>query len=281
MNKIVFFLLIYAVLFLTSCEEKVKEVEEGNYLVHVFEYVYAPGQHAALALISDTANVTGDPEENSFIYLGGFGGYFSAAFERNVNNESGDDFAVWALKGISAEPAVVWVMADVNDDGIPNETWYELKGSAYDFSQRNYQISYIRTDSGIDWSDSNGDSGTLVPGYGAVDSKAWWWPEQDSDTIILFGTLLPDVMEDTDTTQNQHWEPVSAGFTWGYAENALGEDYEPEKGYNTFDISNAVDLQGNSVILENIKFIKIQSGVFQIAGWLNEISPEIKGASEL
>ena len=31
----------------------------------------------------------------------------------------------------SSEPGIVWVMQDENGDGLPNDTWYELKGSEY------------------------------------------------------------------------------------------------------------------------------------------------------
>ena len=48
-----------------------------------------------------------------------------------------------------------------------------------------------------------------------------------------------------------------------------------------FDISNAVDKTGNKVNLQGITFIKVQSGIFQVAGWLNEISTEISGAVDL
>jgi hypothetical protein len=50
---------------------------------------------------------------------------------------------------------------------------------------------------------------------------------------------------------------------------------------NLFDISNAVDASGNAVNLAGIRFIKIQSAVFQVAGWLNEISTEVSGAADL
>jgi len=42
-----------------------------------------------------------------------------------------------------------------------------------------------------------------------------------------------------------------------------------------------VDAAGNAVNLTDIRFIKIQTAVFQQAGWTNEVSAEIKGAKEL
>lgn len=267
------------ILLTASCSPESTPKDDANYLVKVFDYVYAPGQHAQIAQMADTAQFTGNPEDNSFVYLGGFGGYISAAFKKDVINDTGKDFAVWAMRGASAEPAVVWVMEDVNKDGLPNETWYQLKGSEQ--SVMNYTLTYTKTDSCVNWSDSKGQSGTLVPGYGAVNSKNWWWPHSQGNSISLTGTLLPDVMEDADTTSSQSWQNIKGKFLWGYAENNLGEDYFSEKGYNALDISNAVDAEGNNVNLTKIRFIKVQSAVFQIAGWLNEVSPEVRGASEL
>lgn len=44
----------------------------------------------------------------------------------------GYDFAIEgnAFDG-SSEPGIVWVMQDVNGNGLPDDTWYQLKGSEY------------------------------------------------------------------------------------------------------------------------------------------------------
>ena len=70
-------------------------------------------------------------------------------------------------------------------------------------------------------------------------------------------------------------------FTWGYAENVFGTDYETTVGGNKLDISNTVDAVGNSVNLPHIRFVKVQSAVFQQTGWLNEVSSEVRGAKDL
>ena len=70
-------------------------------------------------------------------------------------------------------------------------------------------------------------------------------------------------------------------FTSGYAECYNNSDYNNSLKANILDISSAVDKAGNKVNLSGIRFIKVQSGVFQIAGWLNEVSTEISGAADL
>jgi hypothetical protein len=70
-------------------------------------------------------------------------------------------------------------------------------------------------------------------------------------------------------------------FSWGYAENMYGTDYDSNVAANKLDISNALDAAGNPVNLTSIRFIKVQTGVFQQAGWTNEVSSEVRGAKDL
>jgi hypothetical protein len=60
-----------------------------------------------------------------------------------------------------------------------------------------------------------------------------------------------------------------------------GTDYDSNVAANKLDISNAVDAAGNPVNLTSIRFIKVQTGVFQQAGWTNEVSSEVRGAKDL
>ncbi|MBV5342718.1 PKD domain-containing protein, partial [bacterium] len=92
---------------------------------------------------------------------------------------------------------------------------------------------------------------------------------------------LPDSYENTGTATTQLWTVPAGKYAWGYAENNSGTDYDSDKGSNKLDISNAVDEHGNPVSLPNIRFLKIQTAVLQQAGWLNEVSSELRGAKEL
>ena len=44
----------------------------------------------------------------------------------------------------SSEPGIVWVMQDENGDGLPNDTWYELRGSEYGKAEtwQDYAVTY-------------------------------------------------------------------------------------------------------------------------------------------
>lgn len=262
------------------------------YISEIFEYIYAPGQHAANVSYEDTKKIVGKPE--SFLHLGGFGGYVVVGFDHDIPNiESEYDFEIYP-EGIDAEPAIVYVMCDKNGDGIPNETWYELKGSEFNHPAtiRNYEITYYKPKSekeNIHWEDNQGNTGELREGNRKdketdvfFPTSAWWWNNTTEDSIILTGTRLPDAyINQSFGQQSERWIVIDSLFTWGYAENNKGNDYDKKTRSNRFDISNAVDSLGHPIELKHVRFIKIQTAILQQAGWLNEISSEIKGARDL
>jgi len=273
---------------MSSCEGKTPDFPDDNhsaYITCVFDYVYAPGQHAQLAKSSDGANFIGKPSnDKAWLYLGGFGGYVVAGFNHNVENGDGADFEVYALPGAMPEPAVVYVMSDDNADGKPNETWYELKGNQFDNSRRNYWVRYYKAVSETDnvtWKDSEGSRGELISGFGGAVSASWWWNSTLTDSITFSGTRLPDAYDNSSSAETQYWVVPTGRYTCGYAENQDGTDFDKMPGTNKLDISNAVNVDGSAKVLANIRFIKVQTGVFQRAGWTNEVSSEVRGARDL
>ena len=255
------------------------------YITKVFEYVYGPGQHAKIAKPTDISNFTGAPSnDKGWLYLGGFGGYVVAGFDHNVVNGDSFDFEVYGLQGASPEPGIVYVMPDTNGDGLPNDIWYELKGNQYANSHHAYRVRYYKAkadSANITWKDSEGTSGELISGFGSNFSSGWWWPSTTTDSITFSVDRLPDAYDNNSSGGTQYWVVPHDRFVWGYAKNMFGTDYDASVGANKFDISNAVDSLGNAVTLTSIRFIKIQTSVFQQAGWLNEVSTEVRGARDL
>ena len=109
--------------------------------VKVYHLRPAPGQFIA--------QISGQTEEeacryaetrmnvqNNYVSLGAWGGYIIVGFDHSVYNKpdvssnGGYDFAIIGnpFDG-SSEPGIVYVMQDENGDGLPNDTWYELRGS--------------------------------------------------------------------------------------------------------------------------------------------------------
>jgi len=287
--------LVLGIVLFSACSQSEKlmgpEISFSNYspyITKVFDYKYGPGQHAA-QIPSDWKgdDFIGKPWTGTklFTSLGGWGGYIIAGFDHIVKNTDGADFAVFTQPGAGSEPGVVFVMDDANNDGIPNDgEWAEIRGSEYNHPEtiHNYQVTYYKPvgNGNVTWKDNKGISGELVPVY---ESASWWWSGYGNKTEVIFtGLKLPDAYKNIPTQpESANWIVRPGMFTFGYAECYNNSDYNKSLKANTFDISNAVDNQSNKVNLAGIKFIRIQSGVFQVAGWLNEISTEISGAADL
>lgn len=258
------------------------------FISKVFEYQYGPGQNATL-IPSDWkgTDFIGEPWTGTKTYtsLGGWGGYIIAGFDHTIKNSVGNDFAVFTQPGAGSEPGVVYIMSDTNGDGVPNDgEWAEIKGSEYNNPEtiHDYKVTYYKpvNNGNITWKDNHGSSGELIPGYG---NSSWWWSGYGNQSEVVFnGEKLPNAYINTSTQVGvENWAVRPGLFTSGYAECYFNLDYNISLKANLFDLSNAVDSAGNKVSLEGITFIKVQSGVFQVAGWLNEISPEISGAADL
>jgi len=258
------------------------------YISKVFDYQYGPGQHASLIPSAWKGDdFIGQPWTGTKIYtsLGGWGGYIIAGFDHTISNDTGADFAIFTQPGPGSEPGIVYVMKDTNGDGIPNDgDWYEIKGSEYNNTEtiHNYQVTYYKPagSGNVTWKDNKGGSSELKPVY---TSDSWWWSGYGNKSEVVFtGEKLPNAYQNIPIQADvENWVVRPGLFTYGYAECYNNLDYNNSLKANIYDISNAVDNAGNNVNLTGITFIKVQSGVFQIAGWLNEISTEISGAADL
>ena len=290
-------LLLFAILLLvSSCSNSDLNVDnklaviagQSPYISKVFDYQYGPGQHASVFPSTDKGNdFIGEPWTNgkSFTSLGGWGGYITAGFDHAVTNANGPDIAVYTQPSVSSEPGVIYVMADTNNDGLPNDgTWMEIKGSEYGNIEtiHNYQVTYYKPAASgyVTWKDNQGKSGSLVPGFS---SESWWWSGYgDKSSVAFSGERLPNVYTNTSNDPSvELWLPRTGLFRYGYAECYFNEDYNVKLKANFIDISTAVDADGKPANLAKINFIKVQSSVFQTAGWLNEVSTEISGAADI
>lgn len=258
------------------------------YITKVFDYKYGPGQHASLI----PSNWKGDDFIGQlwtgvkiFTSLGGWGGYIIAGFDHTVKNNDGADFAIFTQPGAGSEPAVVFVMNDINNNGVPDDgEWLEIKGSEYNHPEtiHDYQVTYYKPvgNGNIVWKDNKGNSAELKPVF---ETPSWWWSGYSNNTEVVFsGVKLPNAYKNISTqAYSENWVVRPGMFTYGYAECYNNLDYNNSLKANIFDISNAVDKAGNKINLAGINFVKVQSGVFQVAGWLNEISTEVSGAVDL
>lgn len=208
------------------------------------------------------------------VSLGGWGGSVTYAFDHTVlNHADKNDLIIYgnAMPTFS-EPGVIYVMQDDNANGLPDDKWYEIKGSGHDLegTDRAYKVTYYRpatADGDVPWEDNNGNTGVIAKN--AFHKQAYYpeWITEDSYTIS--GTLLSDSNIDMSNPSYITSKP----FEYGYADNTSGGDQ--------IDLADAFDADGNPVNLSGIDFIKIQTGVQANMGWLGELSTEVTGIADL
>ena len=165
-------LIVFAALALSSL------AQNNPYILAVDEYVPAPGQfintmpeyeegdNAASMAQKCTEYLANDAGKT--VCLGAWGGYITFHFDHPVVNVEGAmDLYIKgnAHKG-NAEAGIVMVSQDENGNGLPDDTWYELSGSADedDFGVRyDYELEYTRLGDSLDvaWSNNLGNAGFI------------------------------------------------------------------------------------------------------------------------
>ncbi len=273
------------------------------YASHVFEYTPAPGQFINESRTGGMPEDISSPQEAAawaesrleaglFVSLGAFGGFITVGFDHEVVNSKGDyDFAVCGNAmldasgaGGSNEPGIVYVMRDENGNGLPDDIWYELKGSEFSdpSTVRDYSVTYYRpksAESPVEWTDNLGNTGSidyLKPFH----PQASYYPSWiESDTYTLSGTCLKSRTEKDPSTGFWSNPPFGGGYADNMGDDNISLDNAPQA--NRFRISDAVDTDGNPVDLPGIDFVKIQTGVNSKAGPLGEVSTEVLGIFDL
>lgn len=258
-----------------TVEAKIRPITEDSdaYVSELIAYHPAPGQflNKSPGNLESAEKIVGG---RGLVTLGAWGGSVTYAFDHTViNTEGEEDFIVYgnAMPTFS-EPGIIYVMQDDNGNGLPDDTWYEIKGSAHELegTDRNYQVTYFRPETeeeDVAWEDSNGNTGVVKKN---TFHKQAYYPEWiTEDSYSVYGTILSDVNIDMSNSSMI----TSAPFEYGYADNTPGGD--------RIDITDAIDEEGNPVQLSGIDFIKIQTGVQANMGWLGELSTEVSGIADL
>lgn len=289
---------------------------QSPYISKVFEYRPAPGQFVNKLPAYENGDTQEDMnrkaeesiggENKVLISLGGYGGYVIFGFDHPVVNVSGsDDFKLWGNAfasasnpndeesrfGGSCEPGIVMVSFDANENGLPDDEWYELAGSEYTKSEtiKNYRLTYYKPDEDkekepmpgyafindmtyIKWESNQADGDGYL--YRNTFHSQPYYPQWISDETLSFeGTKLADNYVDESGNGSYY---VQYAYDWGYADNFPNTDDR-----SNFNIEWVVDADGNSVNLSVIHFVKVYTGVNQYCGWLGETSTEISGAEDL
>ncbi|SDH06503.1 hypothetical protein [Chitinophaga filiformis] len=258
------------------------------YISVVYDYQPAPGQfvNETIGTPAGAQKIIGGTAE--LLHLGAFGGYVVFGFDHSILNKSGADLAIYGNPVKPpvelSEPGIVMVSKDENRNGKPDDTWYELAGSEYGAATtiKHYKVTYYNPGGikDVSWKDNQGRSGAVLINTFHNHS---YYPlfAANQDSISFEGTLLKStsgVLPGTTTY-------VNTGFAWGYADNwgtdAVKDPYATNL-YNSFDLSWAVNSNGEAVSLSAIDFVKVYTGQ-QDKGdaAVGETSTEIRGAADL
>lgn len=290
-----------------------EEVEYSPYLSTVYEYRPAPGQFVNTMpeyVVGDTEETMRKKVEENIsgtndvmITLGGYGGYVVFGFDHTVMNVVGqNDFIILGnafysdlpeyqeKKGGSCEPGIVMVSFDENQNGLPDDAWFELAGSEYYKPEtvKDYRITYTRPDEKkepvpdmdqqmsdatyIPWQDNQGESGYIAKNIYHNQNYYPGWIQNEQ--LVFSGSCLAKNGRDESGTGRYY---VLYSYPWGYVDNHPND----RKDLNGFDIGWAVDEKGNPVHLRGVDFIKVYTGVNQYCGWIGETSTEIIRAQDL
>jgi hypothetical protein len=281
---------------------------QSAYVNRIIEYHPAPGQFINTSGWGTPAKAnTLIGGLNGGISLGGYGGYVVVGFDHRIENHAdnpyGIDFTVFGNPLANgqlvtwSEAGAIMVMKDENDNGLADDTWYELAGSDYYFksSIKNYQITYtnpaqtIAAD--VPWKDNQGRSGNVLKNEFHLQPyypRHAVFPDVNPEEISFTGTLIKGYVDRSDASYIQSYR---RGF--GYTDNALagaGAHTLPDNPYTSaiegaggdaFDIDWAVDGDGNHIYLDGIDFVKIYTALNSDAGWLGEVSTEIRGVVDV
>lgn len=285
-----------------STDKTLEERMLAALVSNVFEFMPAPGHQvngykhvgdmirdgATMEEACDT--VLSHWQHQWMVSLGAQGGYVVAGFDHNVvNSHGGYDLTI---KGnpysYQSEPGIIWVSMDENANGLPDDTWFELRGSEYGTENEtlNYAITYYKPtgpNQDIRWTDNQGGEG-IVPRLNEWNDKDSYWQDWVTADVDADGlecrTYYGSRLKDTHTYENGY--TMEPPFAWGYVDND-GSDYFRLKtaiitsAMGHYKIDNAVTSAGQPANLPYINFVKVQTGQ---TGWspnLGDISTEVYG----
>lgn len=288
-----------------GADMRAKTSQSSRYQNKVYEYIPAPGQ-----FINDiqTSGFTGSEtsheaavayaesrlEKRLYVSLGGFGGYLVVGFDHSIAaGSSGYDFAIQGNAFLSAlggsnEPGIVWVMQDTNGNGVPDDEWYELRGSESGSAGtlQNYSVTYFHpagAKMSVMWRDSQGVEGTIDI-MRSLHTQDFYYPQWIGESsYTLTGTRLEPKNTYDEATGFWHNE----AYGWGYADNRGSDsvsdgDGSTGEGHKIgFRIANAMQADGSAVELKFIDFIKVQTALNTKSGGLGENSTEVISIEDL
>lgn len=269
---------------------------QSPYISKVYDYTPAPGQfinenypavhegdtyETILARVDSamTAAVGDTYDLSHLITLGAWGGSITFGFDHDIANIEGQrDLIVYGNAFFSGqpvngrhlgscEPGIIWVSADDNGNGLPDDTWYEIAGSEFGNTTRNYSCTYHYSTDSILWEDNLGQTGYIRRNAWHTRQASYYPAWRTDTTYTITGSILPANL----TESNK-----SYAYEYGYVDNQPNDSVAAQ-----IDLGWAVDANGQPANLTAIRFVRVQTGVQVDWGISGEMSTEISGARDL
>ncbi len=291
------------------------------FATQVLAYAPAPGQFVNDAGFNNSENALGppagggtnDPNNESVVTLGAFGGFLVLGFDHTILDDSLNPFGLDAIVFSNAywvggphshwaECATIEISMDINANGLADDAWYLIPGS--------HIAPGPVANSSVTWDQNLADS--TYPPFSPPAANDWFLPGMPGQWAT-YGYRLPEEPFEDFTIVN----PKANGEIeeiYGYAEYSptllLGDtdgddiidDYQiaeadfytvPDDpfevgisprsgGGDAFDIAWAVDAEtGQPAYLEGFDFIRLTTAVDLIAVPIGEKSAEIDAVADV
>jgi len=284
------------------------DIHHNLWATRIIELLPAPGQFTNTTTSKlENAQAALERKSGFVASLGSFGGYIVYGFDAPVKNDphnpygidfqiSGNPLNAGKRSSWWAEAGAVQVMKDLNGNGIPDDgEWYELAGSDYWLSSTLHDIEITYHNPGyqqrytVPFTSDRGLDGAVLtnnfhrqPYYPLPEN----YPGVPRDRVTFSGNLIKGVLDKRSPSNIEYYR----GPAFGYADNwgskldpaAITDPYNQKIRYEQgepmpqdgFDISWAVDREGNHVELDQIDFVRVYCALWENAGWLGEASTE-------
>lgn len=276
-------ILMIATLAMAGCNSSEEVIypdgDDSSLAVEVIDYNPAPGQFVNV-LPEWTEGMTAADMcravEKSFaegreVTLGAWGGSLTVRLLQPIDGNARIKVLGNAIT-TGSEPGFVYVMADTNGNGKPDDgDWLLVRPENYDLAKQ-VTATYSRpADNATDeqyiaWTCSDGTAGYLnrVVQYHTQPFFPCW---NNAERLTFSGLRLPDNGHFDESKMMYILDPVigTADSFLNYSANAI------------LDLGDLVDLSGRPATTARVDFIKVVTGVLQANGPLGECSTEVCG----
>jgi len=196
-------------------------------------------------------------DKSNITTLGTYGGYVTLSHDYPIINHAGDDFEVnasWSDQGVPLTS--VMVMEDNNRNGLPDETWYFIEDDfANGHEEIDYQLTYESEDVARD-KDGKKVNVSIKTDIGHVYRGYYHYLGERS----------------YDQSSKRKYEAVTGVLHSLHDSKISSMSFETE----SYDLDDAIDADGNPVILDKIAFVKVYSNTLDKFKGFGPVAPAVK-----